>query len=79
VRRVEFITSAFRGTASVHESQAYLQILLHSLVVLDLAYLRFHPETPELYRSGIRYHREPQGYEQWLTAPCVVAQRWGDC
>jgi hypothetical protein len=79
VRRVEFITSAFRGNASVHESQTYLQVLLHSLVVLDLAYLRFHPETPEIYRAGVRYHREPQGYEQWLTIPCVLDQRWGDC
>jgi hypothetical protein len=79
MRRVEFITSAFRGNTPMHESQMYLQLLLHALVALDAAYLRFHPETPLIYRAGIRYHREPQGYEQWLQTPCILEQRWGDC
>jgi hypothetical protein len=79
VRRVEFITSAFQNNTSTHESLTYLQLLLHSLVMLDVAYLRFHPNAPPLYRAGIRYQREPRGYEQWLTLPCILKQRWGDC
>lgn len=79
MRRVEFITSAFRGRTPPAESQAYLQLLLHALANLDAAFLRFNPDTPPLYRSGVRYHREPRGYEQWLQIPCVLAQRWGDC
>ena len=79
MRRVEVITSAFRGNASVHESQTYLQLLLHALVALDVAFLRFHPNTPPLYRAGVRYQREPKGYEQWLQIPSVIEQTWGDC
>jgi hypothetical protein len=79
MRRIEFITSAFRGNASVHETQTYLQLLLHALVGLNVAYLRFHPNTPSIYRAAVRYHREPRGHEQWLQVPSVREQTWGDC
>jgi hypothetical protein len=79
MRRIELLTSAFRGSTPLHESQTYLQLMLHALVALDSAYLRFHSNTPPLYGAGVRYRREPHEYEQWLTIPCVHARRWGDC
>ena len=79
MRRVEFITAAFRSGSAREESHVYLQILLNALVKLDAAYLRFHPDAPKIYESGVRYHREPPGYEQWLQIPCILQQRWGDC
>lgn len=60
-----------------------LDILLPALVALDVDYLREHPDTPPLYRSGIRYQPEPPGQEQWLTIPwCLVRRDMGqgcDC
>lgn len=79
MRRVEFITSAFRQGTPRAESHAYLQILLDSLVALNVTYLRHHPQAPGLYDSGVRYQREPRGYEQWMTIPMVLKQRHADC
>ncbi len=79
MRRVELLTSAFRGNTSLQESQTYLQLLLHALVALDVAFLRFHPDTPPLYRTGVRYRRERRDQEQWLQIPRVLARKHGDC
>lgn len=35
--------------------------------------------TPPLYASGVRYIREPWGYEQWVTIPRILAQGGADC
>jgi len=53
--------------------------LLRALFEFDLEYLEMHPATPALYRAGVRYEREPEGQERWLSIPHVLAQRWGDC
>lgn len=37
-----------------------------------------HPYGP-LYRSGIRYEREPPGSEVWQTTRMLYATRAGDC
>lgn len=54
-------------------------VLTDALTALNLAYLRAHPETPPLYRSGVRYKREPRGEERWLTIPLVRERGAGDC
>jgi hypothetical protein len=52
---------------------------LRLLVAQDVEYLRRHPGTPDLYRSGVRYQMEPLGREEWLTIPDVLARGVGDC
>jgi len=61
-----------------HRNRA-LQILLWTLIRLDELYLAWHPETPLLYSSGVRYIREEWGYEQWIPIPNVLRQGGADC
>jgi hypothetical protein len=56
-----------------------LQILLWMLIHLDILYLQRFPHTPRLYDSGVRYKREPWGYEQWITIPSIIRQGGADC
>lgn len=57
--------------------------MLDALTALNVDYLLEHPNTPDLYRSGIRYEAEPAGQEQWLTIPwCLLRLQQGggaDC
>jgi len=53
--------------------------LTRALFRIDLDYLLRNPDTPKLYQSGVRYQREPQGQERWLSVPFVLQQRQGDC
>lgn len=50
-------------------------VLCNALVALDENYLRERPDTPLLYRAGVRYEAEPPGHEQWLTVPWVLKRR----
>jgi len=56
-----------------------LQILLWTLIDLNVLYLTYHPDTPRLYEAGVRYMREPYRYEQWIPIPGVLKQRGADC
>lgn len=54
-------------------------MLLAALCRADVLYLRQNPRTPDLFRSGVRYRREPDGLEEWKSVPYVIAQGYGDC
>lgn len=56
-----------------------LQLALWFLIHQDELYLKHHPETPLLYESGVRYAREPFGYESWPNIPVVLKRKAGDC
>jgi hypothetical protein len=56
-----------------------MQILLWTLVHLNELWLQHHPKTPRLYQAGVRYVREPYGYEQWIPIPRVIRQGGADC
>jgi hypothetical protein len=77
MRDVVFITGAFKYLTT-DESERALDILLDALVKLDLDWLTHHPETPSIYKSGIRYIRE-EGTEEWLTIPEIMREGGGDC
>jgi hypothetical protein len=34
---------------------------------------------PPLYRSGVVYHTEPFGEEDWCDIPTCLEKGWGDC
>ena len=46
-----------------------LEFLLRALVAADIAWLLEHPETPNLYDSGVFYTEEPDGQDDWLDIP----------
>jgi hypothetical protein len=49
---------------------------IKTLYTLDYDYLREHPNTPPLYKSGVRYRN---GKVDWFSIPEVLAARTGDC
>lgn len=53
--------------------------LLEALIKCNLIYLASHPLTPELYKSGVRYQREPRGKEEWQDIPTALKLLRGDC
>ena len=57
-----------------------IRFLLTALVMVDRLYLRMHPNTPRLYRAGVRYQEEPDdGIEEFASIPAIYARGWGDC
>jgi hypothetical protein len=56
-----------------------LNVLVRALCALNVLYLRAHPRTPLLKRSGVRYRTQPAGCERFLTIPKVLAAGSGDC
>jgi hypothetical protein len=79
MRQIELLTGAFRPETPQAESHEILVRLLETLTELDRDYLKRHPRTPPLYRSRVRYQREPPGQEQWRTIPVVWKDGYGDC
>lgn len=60
------------------ESEKSLLWLLESLVEIDRIELRRF-KLPPLYKSGIRYVREPPGREVWKDAIRLQQELIGDC
>lgn len=58
--------------------RAELDAALEGLTALD-AVLIARRGLPRLYRSGVRYHREGVGREEWQNAEQVLVAGAGDC
>lgn len=77
--RIDFHASgAIYGSPLEYATQT-LEILLVALVRLDLLYLERHPDTPPLYRSGVRYKPDPKGTERWGDVGDVLSRDGADC
>lgn len=61
---------------STTEGNAYaLRALLDCLVALNKVFLREHPTSLPLYKSGVRYGRT----QIWDTIPALYRRGFGDC
>lgn len=64
-------------------TRSELLILLEALVNLNVLYLIKNPGAPNLYKTDIRYKREPSrnrtGAEDWRTIPELLETGAGDC
>lgn len=65
----------YRPGANPRENAYALRALMGALINLDYLYLRMHPNTPELYRSGVTYGRT----QTWDTIPALYGKKYGDC
>lgn len=64
---------------ALHDATAMgraLWALVDAVATINVALLG---EVPPLYRSGVRYRREPSGVESLVTAPVVYRRGHGDC
>jgi hypothetical protein len=55
--------------------------LLVANVLINRFYLHDNPNTPSIYRSGVRYRNEDptKGYEDFAIIPSILKRGWGDC
>jgi hypothetical protein len=65
----------FSPDTSPVENAYALRALLDCLVRLNESYLKYHPKTPALYRSGVYYER----VDEWLPIPALYQLGYGDC
>lgn len=65
----------FRLGANSVENARVLKRLLDFMVNVNMDYMRDHPGTPDLYRSGVIYARTTW----WEPIPALYARKKGDC
>lgn len=85
--KILFKLGSFRGDKDRDLANKALSALLSVLIYVNQNFLRAHPETPLLYKSGVRYKREQMGVtgcpgitpEQWGDIPTVLRDGGADC
>lgn len=86
--KITFVTDLFRsdtrfgeGLPAFPQNLAHksLSLMLHALYLIDVLWLRLHPETPLLYTTNVRYELEPPGREDWQDWPTTLRRGVGDC
>lgn len=65
----------FKPGANPIDNAYTLRALLDGLTEINRAYLDYHPNTPALYQSGVRYGRT----QLWEPIPALYGRRLGDC
>lgn len=56
-----------------------LNMFVRTLCAYNVLWLRRHPETPNIYESGVRYRLQEIGIEQFRPIPLVLRAGEGDC
>ena len=77
--RITFALDLFNGPHERELSHKALFVMLRCLTEINELYLQAHPETPPLYRSGVRYMEEPPGQEDWQDIPITLQMGLADC
>lgn len=65
----------FSTSSNEVEDAAVLCELVEALARIDQLYLRHHPRTPSIYKSGIVYGRT----QDWITIPACIDRGYADC
>jgi len=77
--RVTVVVDGFHGAHDQVASHKKLSLLLNALTAIDILTLLQCPDTPDLYKSGIRYEEEPLGQEDWQDTGTCLKLGFGDC
>lgn len=77
--RISFLLDLFKSKAQEALSHKCLASLLQAVTMLDVLYLKTHPNTPKIYESGVRYREEPTGAEDWQDVPTCLRRKFSDC
>lgn len=62
----------------IKRSRRVLLWLLEALVQINILWLRTHPDTPLLYKAGVKYVPEALT-ENWRDIPNIISRKEGDC
>lgn len=79
MRQVSFRLRLFSSEAERASSERVLRVLLRALAAADVEYLRAHPDTPSIYRAGVRYLAERVPREYWKGIAEILSDGHGDC
>lgn len=90
MRSAKVMAPIFARSDPLNASMSQLMLAggVYGLMLMDIAWLRAHPETPDLYKAGVTYkperRRESGGRvseygEEWQTIPWVIYRGYGDC
>lgn len=80
MREIVLHWDLFRGAADKRQlSEQVMARLLTLQTLLNVEYLRSHPDTPQLYESGLRYAVEGPFNEEWKTIPVCLGGDVLDC
>jgi hypothetical protein len=74
--RIEIIVP---GSNSSPEGQLAMDTLGESLVQINEQWLRMHPETPDLFDSGVYYDLHEDVQRPWQSIPRLYKMGRGDC
>ena len=77
--KIRYVTDLFNGPEDIADSEALIQDALVLLMKTNIRYLKSNPNTPELYKSGVRYKEELPGEEDWQDIPTSLQLRRADC
>lgn len=72
--KITYEVDIFNGSGDQVDSEIFIRDALSLLMQRDITFLKNHPNTPMLYRSGIRYHEEPRGEENWRDIPTCLSE-----
>lgn len=78
MKNIVFKANLFAQESDRVLSQKILLILLEALVRSNIEYLKKHPSTLKIYKSGVVYRRE-DGTEEWKAIPELLLDGYGDC
>jgi hypothetical protein len=78
-KRITMVLDCFHGASDAAMSDAILAVMLEALFQADRIWLQHHPETPDLYDSGVRYVEEPEGAEDWQDISTCLRMGIADC
>src|SRR5690348_783006 len=70
----------FRDDKDHRRSRKAMLWLLDALTKVDRIWLREHPETPLIYKSGVRYvYKDNFESAAWQDIPTCLGKGYGDC
>jgi len=68
------------GALDYREAIKVVEAFVTGFTITNVGYLREHPRTPLLYKSGVYYCGDERGKErQWWDIPQVMANGCADC
>lgn len=67
-----------------HMVRSLLETWFEAMTRSNAAWMALNPRSPLLYRSGVRYRRDPAKgplgiTELWLDAPAILRREYDDC
>jgi len=67
-----------------HIVRSLLETWFEAMTRTNMVWLALHPKIPNLYKTGVRYKRDPEKNgmgitELWLDAPAILRRGYDDC